>query len=265
MNIIGSIFERLIGYEKLMPISGLILFVFTLVAVAVLLAHRRDFKMAMVLIVFSIVLMAFPSTQATRFNDDMGEIDNIRAQPTAPTDPSQKVAAQVALENLAQRAGGNPQLLAKISDRYRAIGEVHKAYQLALSLLDNDPLAPVRSTLVPVLTAELNEVEAAASIPIPAAIPCSLSPATCSPDATATPAATPTATAVTQKQIATIAIKLQNTGAAPLAASHAALAKVYVVGQPKQAQANVDAALRLDAGIKINASFLHAAMAGNTL
>ncbi len=47
--------------------------------------------------------------------------------------------------------------------------------------------------------------------------------------------------------------------------SHAALATTCVVpGQPQKAPAKVDAALKLDPNIRINAAVLRAAVAGNT-
>lgn len=272
MSILNSIFDGLLGYEKLMLICGFILFLFALAAITVMIVQRRDFKMAMGLIVFAIVLMGFPGIQAIKVSQDTVEIDKLRAQPSPPTDPAQKEEAQQALSNLAQRADGNPQLQAKISDGYRAIGEVDKAYQLAQSLLRQKPSAQVQATLVPVLTAKLNEVQATAPIPQagaadPSPPPLSESPSN-SPRPTgstgsATTVTAPAASTATQQQIATIATQLQNTGTTLPAASHAALAKAYVVlGQPQKAQANVDAALKLNPAIRINAAVLHAARAG---
>lgn len=68
-----------------------------------------------------------------------------------------------------------------------------------------------------------------------------------------------------QREIAAIVRQLQGTGAPLPAASHAALARAYVVlGQPQQAQANVDAAVRLNPDIRINAAVLHAARMGSS-
>lgn len=272
MNTFNSIFDGLYGYEKLMLICGFILFVFALAAITVMIVQRRDFKMAMGLIVFAIVLMGFPGIQAIKVSQDTVEIDKVRAEPNPPTDPAQKEEAQQALSNLAQRADGNPQLQAKISDGYRAIGEVDKAYQLAQSLLRQKPSAQVQATLVPVLTAKLNEVQATAPIPVPASVdpappPPSGSPSTSPTSTGGTGASTtitaPAASTATQQQIASIATQLQNTGTALPATSHAALAKAYaVLGQPQRAQANVDAAQKLDPSIRINAAVLHAARAG---
>jgi tetratricopeptide (TPR) repeat protein len=259
-----NVFDGLLGYEKLMLLCGFILFVFALVVIAVLIAQKRDFKLAMVLIIFAIVLMGFPGIQVVKFNQGIVEIDKIRAQPSAPADPAQKEAAQQVLGRLAQRAEGNPQLQAKISDGYRAIGEVDKAYQLAQSLLKKNPSAQVQATLVPVLTAKLNEVQATA--PLPTSGSAGGQGATAAPGTTGGSARTPASVApkATQQQIASIAIQLQDTGATLPAASHAALARAYVVlGQPQKAQANVDAALKLNPGIKINADVLHAARAGS--
>ena len=50
MSIFNSIIDGLSGYEKLMPISAFILFVFALAAIMVMILQRRDFKMAMGLI-----------------------------------------------------------------------------------------------------------------------------------------------------------------------------------------------------------------------
>jgi tetratricopeptide (TPR) repeat protein len=265
-----NIFDGLYGYEKLMLLCGLILFVFALAAITVMIVQRRDFKMAMGLIVFAIVLMGFPGIQAVKFGDGLGELDTIRAQPRAPTDPAQKEQAQKVLANLEERAAGNPQLQAKISDGYRAIGEVDKAYRLAQSVLHEKPSAQVQATLVPVLTAKLNQVQAGAPIAapaVPAASASSAMAATPAPAAagTASSAPPPAAPVDKQREIAAIASQLQSTAAPLPAASHAALAKAYVVlGQPQRAQANVDAARRIDPNIRINAAVLRAArMGGN--
>jgi hypothetical protein len=214
--------------------------------------------------------MGFPGIQAVKFSQDTVELDRIRTQPQAPADPAQKQQAEHALANLEQRAVGNPQLQAQVSDGYRAIGEVDKAYRLAQSVLHEKPSAQVQATLVPVLTAKLNQVQAGAPIAMPAVPAASASSATAStttPTAAgsvaATPPAAPTATTGRQREIAAIASQLQSTAAPLSAASHAALAKAYVVlGQPQRAQANVDAARRIDPNIRINAAVLRAARAG---
>jgi tetratricopeptide (TPR) repeat protein len=263
-----NVFDGLLGYEKLMLICGFILFVFALAAITVMIVQRRDFKMAMGLIVFAIVLMGFPGIQAVKFSQDTVELDRIRAQPQAPTDPVQKQQAEQALGNLEQRAAGNPQLQAQVSDGYRAIGEVDKAYRLAQSVLHEKPSTQVQATLVPVLTAKLNQVQAGAPIAAPA-VPVASSgsalAATPAPAAagTASTAPSPAVVAGRQREIAAIASQLQSTAAPLPAASHAALAKAYVVlGQPQKAQANVDAARRIDPNIRINAAVLRAARTG---
>jgi hypothetical protein len=281
-----SIFDGLLGYEKLMLICGFILFVFALAAITVMIVQRRDFKMAMVLIIFAIVLMGFPGIQAIKFSQDTVELDRIRAQPNAPTDPAQQQQSAQTLSSIEERSADNPQLQAQVADGYRAIGEVDKGYQLAQSLLQQKQSAQVQATLVPVLTAKLNQVQADSPIapspspvPAPAASSSAAGVAPAPPTATAadTPASTgtvvsapaPAAPSPTdsskQREIAAIAKQLQGTGAPLPAASHAALAKAYVVlGQPQQAQTNVDAALRLNPNIKINAAVLRAARMGST-
>jgi tetratricopeptide (TPR) repeat protein len=261
-----NVFDGLLGYEKLMLVCGFILFVFALAAITVMIVQRRDFKMAMALIVLAIVLMGFPGIQAVKFSQDTVELDRIRTQPQAPADPAQKQQAEQALANLEQRAVGNPQLQAQVSDGYRAIGEVDKAYDLAKSVLREKPSAQVQATLVPVLTAKLNQVQANAPIAAPPAA-ASTAVATTAPSATASIAAAPPAApadSARQHQIAEIARQLQSTDVALPAASHAALAKAYVVlGQPQKAQANVEAARRIDPNIRINSNVLRAARTGD--
>jgi tetratricopeptide (TPR) repeat protein len=275
-----NVFDGLLGYEKLMLICGFILFVFALAAITVMIVQRRDFKMAMGLIVFAIVLMGFPGIQAVKFSQDTVELDRIRAQPQAPTDPVQKQQAEQALGNLEQRAAGNPQLQAQVSDGYRAIGEVDKAYRLAQSVLHEKPSTQVQATLVPVLTAKLNQVQANAPIAAPpaaastavattapagtAGVAAAPTPAPAPVPASSTPAAPTPADSARQHQIAEIARQLQSTDVALPAASHAALAKAYVVlGQPQKAQANVEAARRIDPNIRINPNVLRAARTGD--
>jgi len=273
-----NVFDGLLGYEKLMLVCGFILFVFALAAITVMIVQRRDFKMAMALIVLAIVLMGFPGIQAVKFSQDTVELDRIRTQPQAPADPAQKQQAEQALANLEQRAVGNPQLQAQVSDGYRAIGEVDKAYDLAKSVLREKPSAQVQATLVPVLTAKLNQVQAGARITAPPAAATSAPASGSAPPAVATGAPAGTASAASapsafptpapvarerERQIAAIASQLQSTAAPLPAASHAALAKAYVVlGQPQRAQANVDAARRIDPNIRISAAVLRAARAG---
>jgi len=226
------------------------------------------------------VLMGFPGIQAVKFSQDTVELDRIRTQPQAPTDPAQKQQAEQALANLEQRAVGNPQLQAQVSDGYRAIGEVDKAYDLAKSVLREKPSAQVQATLVPVLTAKLNQVQANAPIAAPpaaastavattapagtAGVAAAPTPAPAPVPASSTPAAPTPADSARQHQIAEIARQLQSTDVALPAASHAALAKAYVVlGQPQKAQANVEAARRIDPNIRINPNVLRAARTGD--
>lgn len=282
-----NIFDGLLGYEKLMLICGFILFVFALVAITVMIVQRRDFKMAMALIILAIVLMGFPGIQAVKFSQDTVELERIRAQPIAPTDPAQQQQSAKTLSSIEERAADNPQLQAKVADGYRAIGEVNKGYQLAQEVLQQQPSAQVQATLVPVLTAKLNQVQADAPIAAPPPSPPPPAPAASSATAGAetigppiatgagTPASAGTAAESTasapatvdstrQHEIAAIARQLQGTGAPLPAASHAALAKAYVVlGQPQKAQANVDAAYKLNPNIRINTAVLRAARVGN--
>ncbi|WP_426700928.1 tetratricopeptide repeat protein [Rhodanobacter sp. Col0626] len=269
MSILGSIFDGLLGYEKLMLLCGFILFVFALAAITVMIVQRRDFKMAMVLIIFAIVLMGFPGIQAIKFSQDTVELDRIRAQPAAPTDPAQKAQDQALLSSLEERAAGNPQLQAQVSDGYRAIGNVNKAYDLASSVLQNKPSAAVQQTLIPVLTAKLNQVQGATP-PVPAA-PTSpgaagsvsaTTPAPASTQATAAmpapppPSATPIAPAPTgskRREIVEVANQLQAVSAPLPAASHIALANAYVrLGEPQKAQASIQQARRLNPRVQLN-------------
>jgi len=281
-----NIFDGLYGYEKLMLACGFILFVFALAAIMVMIVQRRDFKMAMGLIVLAIVLMGFPGIQTLKINKDMVELDRIRTQPQAPTDPAQKQQAQQVLADLERRAADNPQLQAQVSDGYRAIGEVDKAYDLARSVLREKPSAQVQATLVPVLTAKLNQVQANAPIaaspaaasappaaagtavamtPPGAASVAAAPPAAPAPASTSSAPAAPTpADSARQHQIAEIAQQLQSTAAPLPAASHAALAKAYaVLGEPRKAQTNVEAARRIDPNVKINPAVLRAARTGD--
>ena len=66
-----NIFDGLYGYEKLMLVCGFILFVFALAAIMVMIVQRRDFKMAMGLIVLAIVLMGVPGSQTWKINKNM--------------------------------------------------------------------------------------------------------------------------------------------------------------------------------------------------
>lgn len=273
MSAINSIFDGLLGYEKLMLLCGFILFVFALLAITVMIVQRRDFKAAVLLIVIAIVLMGFPGIQAVKFSQGMVELDRIRAQPNAPTDPAQKQQDQQTLSDLQQRAGDNPQLLARVSDGYRAIGDVNKAYDLASSVLHDKPSAAVQQTLIPVLTAKLNQVQGtppsapapAGAAPAPAAsggtagtAPVAAAPAglVTGGFAAAAPAAappTPPVTSAERREIADIASQLQ-TVAAPLpAASHVALANAYVkLGEPQKAKTNVEQARRLDPRLRLS-------------
>lgn len=250
-----NIFDGLLGYERLMLICGFVLFVFALAAITVMIVQRRDFKAATLLIVIAIVLMGFPGIQAVKFNQGMVELDRIRSQPDVPADPAKKAQDREFLSQLQQRADNNPLLQAQISDGYRAIGDVDTAYNLANSVLKTKPSAAVEKTLVPVLTAKLNQVQATPASATPTSAP---SPASGEP-------ATPSAPAVTkpdssrQREIADIAKQLQNTNAPLPAESHIALAKAYVaLDQPQQARTNVDAALQANPQLKINPALLHA-------
>lgn len=278
MSIINSIFDGLLGYEKLMLICGFVLFVFALMAIMVMIVQRRDFKMAMMLIIFAIVLMGFPGIQAIKFSKDMVELDRIRAQPAGTTDPAQKQQAQQTLSDLQQRAGDNPQLLAQVSDGYRAIGDVNKAYDLASSVLQDKPSAAVQKTLIPVLTAKLNQVQGtppivptpSGGVPAPAtstgtaaAVPVVTASAVPVTSGIATDAATvatatasaqpPPVTSAKRREIADIASQLQAVAAPLPVASHVALANAYVkLGESQKAQTNVEQARRLDPGLRLS-------------
>ncbi|MBN8923569.1 MAG: hypothetical protein BGP10_06170 [Rhodanobacter sp. 68-29] len=237
-----SIFDGLYGYEKLMLVCGFVLFLFALAAITVMIVQRRDFKAVIVLFVVAIVLMGFPGIQSIKFSNNLVEIDRLRAQPTEQIDPQQQQQYAQTLAQVEQRATNNPLLQAKVADGYRAIGDLNKGYQLAQAVLQKQPSPQVRATLVPVLTAKLNQVQAATPpTPAPHAAPSggsvagSAAPAAVNPDR--------------QRQLATIAAQLQATGVALPAASHAALARAYVtLGQPRQAQINAEQARRIGIG-----------------
>ncbi|MDE2154829.1 MAG: hypothetical protein KGJ32_02885 [Xanthomonadaceae bacterium] len=266
VNAFDGIFDGLLGYERLMLICGFVLFVFALLAITVMIVQRRDFKAAVLLIVVAIVLMGFPGIQAVKFSHGMVELDRIRAQPNAP-DPAQQQQDRQLLGDLQQRAGDNPQLLARVSDGYRAIGEVNKAYDLASSVLRQKPPAEVQQTLIPVLTAKLDQVQQAAA-PSGASPPAAKAagsgvtaavPATAPPPhapvtiAAAAPASgPPPAASARRREIADIASQLQAVAAPLPAASHVALANAYLkLGDPRKAQTNVAQARKLDPRVRL--------------
>jgi hypothetical protein len=225
-----TLFDGLFGYERVMLLCGVVLFVFTLVLIGILVAQRRKFLPAIALLVVAIVLIGFPGIQTVKFSQDMVELDRIRAQAVATTDPAQHQQAVQTLDSLEQRAAGNPQLEAKVADGYRAVGDVDKAYEIAQSVLSGDPSSATRQTLVPVLTAKLRQ-----STP-------------------AQPGAAPV-DAQKKQEIDDVASQLQKQAqAVPLSAdSHMALANAQVaIGQPQQAALNVEAARRIDPQVRIN-------------
>lgn len=259
MKNINSIFDGLLDYEMLMLICGFILFVFALVAITLMIVQRRDFKAAMALIVFAIMLMGFPGIQAIKFSNGVVELDRIRSQPEGTQDPGQKQQDQQLLVRLQHRAGDDPALQAKVADGYRAIGNVKAGYALAQSVLRQKPSPAVQKTLIPVLTARLNQVQAAA--PAPAA-PRPMGATTPGAVVRTQPAqrAPRSVSPAQQVQIATVAQQLQNLSAPLPAASHVALARAWAAaGRPQQARSNVDAAIRIDPAIKINPALLQPA------
>ncbi|HEX7732527.1 MAG TPA: hypothetical protein VF415_07760 [Rhodanobacter sp.] len=259
-----NIFDGLYGYEKLMLICGFVLFLFALAAITVLIVKNRDFKAAMGLFVFAILLMGFPGIQAVKISQDMVELDNIRQQPQAPASPAQQQQAQALLANLEERAAGNPQLQAKVSDGYRAIGEVDKGYQLAQSVLQQHPSPQVRATLVPVLTAQLNRLQAGAQAAVrPTASPAPVGGAAARGNTAEPPPAPAAAHPDQQREIAAVASQLQGIGTPLPATSRIALANAYVaLGQPSQARANVEAAQKANPQIKISPALSHAIQGG---
>lgn len=225
-----TLFDGLLGYERVMLLCGIVLFVFALVVIGVLVVQRRKYLPAIALLVVAIVLIGFPGIQTVKFSQDTVELERIRAQSTASTDPAEHQQAVQTLDSLQQRAAGNPQLEAKVADGYRAVGDVDKAYEIAQSVLAGDPSPATRRTLVPVLTAKLRQ-----STPTQ-------------------PGATPVDTQKKQ-EIADVASQLQKQAqAAPLPVdSHMAMANAQVaIGQPQQAALNVEAARRIDPQVKIN-------------
>ncbi|HEY9132675.1 MAG TPA: hypothetical protein VIM98_13030 [Dyella sp.] len=252
-----NIFDGLLGYERLMLICGFVLFVFALVAITAMIVQRRDFKAAILLIVIAIVLMGFPGTQAVKFSRDMVELDRIRTTPEAPENAAKKEQDRQLLAKLQQRAVDNPLLQAQVSDGYRAIGDVNTAYDLASSVLQKKPSFEVEQTLVPVLTAKLNQVQATSA-------PASSAPAPVTDRPSASMAAVPMPEPEKQREIADIAKQLQGTGVSLPADSHLALAKAYVaLEQPDQARANVEAAVKANPQLKINPALLRAVHADN--
>ena len=225
-----TLFDGLLGYERVMLTCGVVLFVFALVVIGMLVLQRRKFLPAIALLVVAIVLIGFPGIQSVKFSRDTVELDRIRAQSTASIDPAQHQEAVQTLDSLEQRAAGNPQLEAKVADGYRAVGKVDKAYEIAQSVLATDPPPAVRQTLVPVLTAKLEQ-----STP-------------------AQPGAEPV-DAREKQEIAEVASQLQRqTQVTPLPAdAHIALANAQVaIGQTQQAALNVEAAQRIDPRVRID-------------
>lgn len=233
MTGIASIFTGLYGYESVMLICGFVLFVFALAAITVMIVQRRSFKAAMSLIVLAIVLMGYPGVQAVKFNGRVVEIDKLGTQPTAQVDPQQKQQYVATLASVQSRAAGDPALLAKVANGYRAVGEVNKAYDLAQSVLAAQPPPATRKLLLPVLTAKLEQGTVAIKNVGPAA-----------------------ASTSQKKAVAAVASQLQAQAVALPAQSHVALAQAYtVLGDPKRAAANLATAERIDPRVKVDPAF----------
>lgn len=266
-----NLFDGLLGYEKLMLICGFTLFVFALLAITLLIVFKRNIIAAMGLIVLAIVLMGFPGIQSVKFSKDVVELDRIRAAPDAPGDPAQRQQAQQTLADLQQRAADNPQLLAQVSDGYRAIGDVDKAYDLANTVLKDKPSAAVQKTLIPVLTAKLNQVQDTPSEvpPMPPSAP-SISAGPTQP-APAPPATGSTHTAVApasgrQREISKLVEQLQSVAAPLPAASRVALANAYVkLGEPQKVKTNIEQARRLDPHVRLNPALQRALQPASSL
>lgn len=225
-----NVFTGLYGYESVMLICGFVLFVFALAAITVMIVQRRSFKAAMSLIVLAIVLMGYPGVQAVKFNGSVVEIDKLGTQPTAQVDPQQKQQYVATLAMVQSRAVGDPALLAKVANGYRAVGEVNRAYDLAQSVLAKQPTPATRKLLLPVLTAKLEQGTAAIKN-VGAA-----------------------AASVSQKQeVAAVASQLQAQAVALPAQSHVALGQAYAaLGDPKRAAANFATAQRIDPRLKVD-------------
>lgn len=235
---IASIFTGLYGYESLMLVCGLLLFLVGVVAIVVLLAQKRDVKAGLYVVGAAVVLMGFPGIQAVKVGNGIVELDRIIQQPAAAQSADEKAQAQVVLDNLRSRTTDDPTVQAKVAAGYNVIGDTDTAYTIADGLLGKTASPAVQQTLEPVLVARLDQLQAGA----PPAGPVNKGIAPAPPAARANLQAT-------EK----VAAQLQSMSARLPASSHIVLARAYArLGQPERAQASVNAALKLDPRVPVS-------------
>lgn len=224
------VFEGLLGHERMMLVCGAIAFVFALAIIGVMVAQRRNFLPATVVLVFAVVLMGFPGIKAVQFSKDMVSLETLRAQPPeVALQPEAREEYARTLAQIERRAGDDPVLRAKVADGFRVIGETERAFALADDVLQAQPSAEARDVLVPVLTERLEEA-------VPA-------------DPTTTP------TAAERERIAQAARQLQTQAAVTAlpADAYVVLAQAQVaLGETQRAEASLQQAAQIDPAVRIS-------------
>ncbi|GAB3378505.1 hypothetical protein [Lysobacter fragariae] len=230
MEMLNAMFDGLFAYELMMLICGAVLLGFATILISAMVLQKRSCLPATALMAIAVSLMLIPGINALRFGHELSILDALRSQPFVALDAMQKQQFTAAIAAVEKRSGNNLRLRAQVADGYRLVGSVEKGYVIAQSVLRERPSREVQAMLVPVLTAQLENVTPR--------------------DSQATPSSN-----VQKQQLSTVIDQLATkVEAAQLRATDLlAMARAnMVLGRKVEAEANLEAARRLNPGIAIS-------------
>jgi hypothetical protein len=156
--------DGLLNYEIILLYMGLVLFAVGILALLLAVVFNRTYRGALGVVLLSLIFVGYPSVQGlsvkTEFGDLVAQLNHEKGHPVTQ---AQKDATAETINKLTPRAR-TPQQKAILAEAWRDIGDQQKAFDLANEVnLTTAPVA-VRDVVTPILTSELKNEVADASI-----------------------------------------------------------------------------------------------------
>jgi tetratricopeptide (TPR) repeat protein len=146
-----DLFKGLYGYECVMMILGIILFLVLVFVFVFLVIKNRDFKLTLAFFIIPIIMIGYPSIQKIKYDNGAVEIDQAAnsmndtskfSVANKPISRQDSVALTEQIKNIEGRASADPKVLVNIGKIQLKLGHINKATEATEKAIKIEPRNP---------------------------------------------------------------------------------------------------------------------------
>jgi hypothetical protein len=144
----ADIFDGLQGYEQVMLVCGVALFVIALLGLIVAIVKSKSYAGLVTILMLSVAMMGFVRVRTIKAGDAEIDLDSAIAQVNAdPTSTSARAQLSQKVENIASRHWTDPVVLTKLADAQLKLGQVEAAKANVSKALQSKAAPPEAAAL----------------------------------------------------------------------------------------------------------------------